>query len=96
LGCEGSFGWCSVNKLIRHKEAKWATGQPDNKTNAENCVSINLSKESALLMDSDCGRKLNYVCEARDTTKVNTNSEAMMDECGAAFNVSRGIIFPYL
>jgi len=94
IGCEGAYGWCTVNKLIRDKESKWAAGEPDNKQNSEHCVSIAMNKTSGLLMDKDCSNKLKYICEARDTTKTSSSSEAMLDECGSAFNVSRGLISP--
>jgi len=89
-GCEGVFGWCAVNKLVRDKEAKWAPGQPDDKNSAENCVSVNMANDSVLLSDSDCAKKLNYVCETRDTRNAISSPEAMIDECAAAFNVTRG------
>jgi hypothetical protein len=108
-GCDSAHGWCAVNKLFR--QAKWAPGQPDNKVGGiENCVSVEITKSSALLHDQNCAKKLRYVCEvifllldencrfiscrghfqSRDTTNTSSNSEAMLDECGAAYNVSRG------
>jgi len=92
-GCDSFFGWCAVNKLIKNKWAKWAAGEPNNKNQNEHCVSIKLDQKSAVLMDSDCSRKLKYICEARDTTKTTARSHAMLDECGATFNVSRSKYF---
>ncbi|XP_059475021.1 uncharacterized protein LOC132196416 [Neocloeon triangulifer] len=88
-GCEGNFGWCAVNQLVRNQEAKWQAGEPNNANNNENCIYITLSKTGAPLWDAGCAWSENYICEARDTTKTSSNSEAMVDECGAAFNVSR-------
>jgi Lectin C-type domain len=89
-GCESFFGWCAVNKLVRNNAAKWAPGEPNNRNQNEHCISVNLDEKSTLLADSDCSRKLKYICEARDTTKTTSKSEAMLDECGAVYNVSRG------
>jgi Lectin C-type domain len=92
-GCESIYGWCAVNKLFRNNVAKWAPGEPNNRNQSEHCVSIKLDQKSAVLMDSDCSRKLKYICEARDTTKTTSRSHAMLDECGATFNVSRSKYF---
>jgi hypothetical protein len=90
IGCEKAHGWCAANKLLREKESKWAPGEPDDKNSGENCISVSMTNQSGLLKDSNCESKLKYICEARDTTRTTSSSEAMVDECGAAFNVSRG------
>ncbi|XP_065341655.1 uncharacterized protein LOC135940609 [Cloeon dipterum] len=88
-GCEGNFGWCAVNKLVRSQEAKWYPGEPNNYNGKENCIYLKLGKTGGTLYDADCSTSQMYICEARDTTKTTSSSEAMVDECGAAFNVSR-------
>ncbi|CAB3361884.1 Hypothetical predicted protein [Cloeon dipterum] len=88
-GCEGNFGWCAVNKLARSQETKWQPGEPNNYAEKENCIFLSLTKTSGTLFDADCSTSQMYICEARDTTKTTSNSEAMVDECGAAFNVSK-------
>ncbi|XP_059475015.1 uncharacterized protein LOC132196415 isoform X2 [Neocloeon triangulifer] len=89
LECECKFGWCAVNQLVRDQEAKWKSGEPNNFANSQHCIYLELTKTSALLLDADCPWSQKYICEARDTTKTSSNSEAMLDECGAAFNVTR-------
>ena len=61
-GCEGKFGWCSVNKLVRN--AQWASAQPDNAGGSENCLSLNLDTAKAELQDEDCSKLLHLICEA--------------------------------
>ncbi|XP_065348566.1 uncharacterized protein LOC135945082 [Cloeon dipterum] len=88
-GCEGKFSWCSVKKLVRNQEAKWFPQQPDNFGGKENCVTIGLSKTVALLSDVDCSSSNRYICEARDTRNTPVNSDAIVEECAAVFNVSK-------
>jgi Lectin C-type domain len=61
-GCEGKFGWCSVNKLVRN--AQWASAQPDNVGGSENCLGLNLDTAKADLQDEDCTKLLPLICEA--------------------------------
>ncbi|XP_059489302.1 uncharacterized protein LOC132204680 [Neocloeon triangulifer] len=85
-GCEKSFGWCAVNKLVR--DAIWATGQPDNAGGKENCLVVGVDKNKAELQDEDCLKTFQYICEARDTTNSSTAGNAIKNECMAVFNVS--------
>ncbi|XP_059487229.1 uncharacterized protein LOC132203444 [Neocloeon triangulifer] len=87
VGCESSFGWCAVNKLVR--STNWAPQQPSDKNKSENCISIAINQNSALLSDDACDRKMRYICESRDTTKSSRSSQAIVDECGAVYNVTR-------
>jgi len=102
-GCEKSFGWCAVNKLVRN--GIWASGQPDNAGGKENCLGVALDKAKAEILDEDCTKLKPYICEvsvlfiklaeitqkyfkARDTTKSTTAGKAIKNECAAAYNVS--------
>jgi Lectin C-type domain len=60
-GCEGKFGWCSVNKLAI--KAVWATGQPDNFGGKENCLGLNMTKVKVELQDEDCLKQYPFICE---------------------------------
>lgn len=61
MGCEGKFGWCSVNKLVM--KASWAGGQPDNSGGKENCLGLNMVGEKVELQDEDCLKQLSFICE---------------------------------
>jgi hypothetical protein len=67
-GCEGKFGWCSVNKLVRN--AKWASAQPDNASGLENCLGLNLDAAKAELQDEDCAKLLPLICEVNSELHV--------------------------
>ncbi|XP_059486862.1 uncharacterized protein LOC132203244 isoform X2 [Neocloeon triangulifer] len=87
IGCESNYGWCAVNKLVRN--AKWAWQQPSDRNGLENCISVKIDRIAPLFSDNNCENKMRYICESRDTTKSTGSSEAIVDECGQVFNVTR-------
>jgi hypothetical protein len=63
--CEGRFGWCAVNRLVRN--AIWASNQPDNNGGNAHCISINVQKSKAELSDNNCEEAYKYICEVIKT-----------------------------
>ncbi|XP_059473217.1 uncharacterized protein LOC132195315 [Neocloeon triangulifer] len=88
-GCDGNFAWCSANVLFRGRQTSWGPGEPNNLDGKEHCVVVQLNKTSGILFDRDCSSKLKYICEARDTRNAKINGEAMLDECGMIYNISK-------
>jgi hypothetical protein len=60
-GCDGKFGWCSVNRMVRN--ASWALNKPDNVTG--DCVMVSVNKTRASLTNADCQTQRKYICEVR-------------------------------
>ncbi|CAB3361886.1 Hypothetical predicted protein [Cloeon dipterum] len=89
-GCRKSFGWCTANKLIREEEAKWAKGEPNSAQ--ESCVYLTVNRTSATIFDGSCTLTRKYICEARDSTSSSFSSDAITDECSAAYNMSKAEI----
>lgn len=72
MGCEGKFGWCSVNKLAM--KAMWATGQPDNFGGKENCLGLNMTKVKVQLQDEDCLKQFPFICEVIHVKRFNSQN----------------------
>ncbi|XP_065350640.1 macrophage mannose receptor 1-like [Cloeon dipterum] len=87
-GCESTFGFCAVNRLVRKDTNNWQRGQPNNAGGAENHLAVYINGSSALMADFNGDSKLRYICEARDTTKSASGGKAVRDECAAIYNVS--------
>ncbi|CAB3368443.1 Hypothetical predicted protein [Cloeon dipterum] len=82
-GCDGAFGWCTVNKLFR--EPVWAPGEPQP---GKHCVAVDFSGGNATLIAADCSTNLRFICEARDAIKSTSRAKGIQDECAAIFNIT--------
>ncbi|XP_059468520.1 uncharacterized protein LOC132192538 [Neocloeon triangulifer] len=87
-GCKSSYGYCSVNRLLRD-EAIWAPGQPDDAGGNESALAVNLNATHALLSDFNEESEFRYVCEARPVSKDKTGSTALRDECAMIYNITQ-------
>ncbi|XP_059470805.1 uncharacterized protein LOC132193884 isoform X2 [Neocloeon triangulifer] len=85
-GCEGNFGYCSSNRLLR-KEARWAVGQPDNVNNSQNCLAINVDATGTQLSDENCMNKMRYICEGKSPRSVQT----IQKECADLYSLTAKI-----
>ncbi|XP_065350639.1 uncharacterized protein LOC135946358 [Cloeon dipterum] len=67
-GCESTFGFCAVKRLLRKDTNNWQPGQPNNAGGAENHLVVFINGSSALMADFNGDVKLRYICESRDTS----------------------------
>jgi hypothetical protein len=51
------------NSNIEYAFIRWNVGQPDNDGNNEHCVTVDLQNGQALLDDTSCDSKFQYICE---------------------------------
>ncbi|XP_059488790.1 uncharacterized protein LOC132204343 isoform X2 [Neocloeon triangulifer] len=85
LGCEGSFGYCSSNRLLR-REARWGLGQPDDLTKSQNCLAIYVNMTDSLLSDEDCNLKMRYICQGKSPRTI----ETIQKECADLYSLTAG------
>ncbi|XP_059485064.1 uncharacterized protein LOC132202272 isoform X2 [Neocloeon triangulifer] len=83
LGCEGNFGYCSSNRLLR-KEARWVLGQPDDVNKTQNCLTIYVNMTESRLSDENCNLKRRYICEGKSPRTV----ETIQKECADLYTLT--------
>jgi Lectin C-type domain len=49
---------------------RWEPGEPNNGNGSENCLALNVNSSSALLRDVDCGSKLRFICEEKQSNNL--------------------------
>ncbi|XP_059468905.1 uncharacterized protein LOC132192792 isoform X2 [Neocloeon triangulifer] len=83
LDCEGVYTFCPTQSLLQD-EARWATGQPDDKNSQANCLAVNVSLNSALLSDEICTARMRYICEGW----IRSGSKVIEHECATTNGLS--------
>ena len=58
ITAEGTFRWADGNPAIY---TRWASSQPDNQNDYENCVEMKV--DGGRWEDTSCGSQLPFVCE---------------------------------
>jgi hypothetical protein len=84
--CPDRFMWCSKDSHFASSQVQWKAGHPA----TGDCVHVQIrngSHNATVLGTSDCGEKLNFVCEMR---KRGTEADSLMSECMALWDVSDG------
>jgi hypothetical protein len=53
----------SYSHIFEISFKRWKIGQPDNLGGAEHCVAVDLKTGKAVLIDTSCESKYQYICE---------------------------------
>jgi hypothetical protein len=62
--CQGKWEWCSTG-VEMPPDIKWATGQPDNKGGAENCLHLRFAPTGISFSDRNCTNRYVFACEVK-------------------------------